>query len=826
MGASLVVCAGTAFVAGGLILLEFGLTRVYAFLFPGSGVFALLALASSGLVTGGLVAHRLGWDQARRASLAAVGAALAGLLFAGAIAAALALVIVNSALVDGLVAYLAYGCAGVALAAAYTQVPGRAGAVFAAQLAGGGLAAACAPPLLDAVGPVNAGLGGAAAVAAGGLCHAAIAAWRAARAQAGAATSEGEDEEGRLGRVGGVLVSVVGGVLALATIALLPLNAGTGLIRVAPGDVASPKPLFASVQDSQAPERVSYTEWDSVGRVDVADPVNNPDAKWLYLDGDVVGLMHRTGSPAAAAMAGDIGFLPFALPGTRDKVLIIGGGGGQEIAMALAAGATEVVVAEPAPGVSRAAQQVPGFSGSLYSNAAVRTVVDDGRTFLRSTDEQFDVIYLTLSSGAVTQPGGVTSGSYLYTLEAFDDYLNHLRQDGRIAIRLRDEHEFLRAFNTAFQSLTRRGSTPLEAIRRLLAVNNQLVAQQQGGGIALPLLTIRKTPYIESEARAIFETLQGSPYPPLFVPFLEESSPLGGLAGAFVVEEAGPPVVEAQAPYRISPATDSSPFFFYAGKGIPWALVIAAVFVAAVTGGLLFLARRPAADVVDTASATAAEAAAFLDDEVPWRFVGFVLLVGAGTALVQLPYPHQVFLLVGRPELAAAIVPAALLIGGALGAALSQRVSVGVLRPFIGWAALGAGLYAVALMELMPMAAQAAAGEDLTARAATAAALLAPLGVALGVPFPCAVRLLAGAQRGSWAALLWALAAAAAAASSLLALAAGMAWSFAVPTAMGALCLLAAFLMAGLRFLVVDEPAAVREPVLADTSQFRPPAVS
>jgi hypothetical protein len=53
-----------------------------------------------------------------------------------------------------------------------------------------------------------------------------------------------------------------------------------------------------------------------------------------------------------------------------------------------------------------------------------------------------------------------------------------------------------------------------------------------------------------------------------------------------------------------------------------------------------------------------------------------------------------------------------------------------------------------------------------------------------------------------------------------------MAWSFAVPTAMGALCLLAAFLMAGLRFLVVDEPAAVREPVLADTSQFRPPAVS
>ena len=59
MGAPLVVCAGTAFVAAGLMLLEFGLTRVYAFLFPGSGVFALVALASSGLATGGL--GRPGW---------------------------------------------------------------------------------------------------------------------------------------------------------------------------------------------------------------------------------------------------------------------------------------------------------------------------------------------------------------------------------------------------------------------------------------------------------------------------------------------------------------------------------------------------------------------------------------------------------------------------------------------------------------------------------------------------------------------------------------------------------------------------------------------
>lgn len=820
MGTALVVCAGTAFVAAGLMLLEFCLTRFYAFLFPGSGVFVLLALASSGLATGALAAHRLGWDPARRSRLAAGAASLAGVLAAGAIVAALLLAAVNSPVLDAFVAYLAYVGAGAALAAAYAQAPSRAGGVFAAQLAGGGLAAALTPMFLDATGPVNIGLAAAAALAAGSLCHALIVARETVRSRSSLGDTSVDDEGGGLGRYAGALGPAIGGVLALATIALFPLNLATGLVRVEAAAVASPKPLFASIQDSSAPERVTYTSWDSVGRVDVTDPASSQDAKWLYLDGEVVGLMHRTGSAADAASRSDIGYLPFTLPGTRDKVLVIGGGGGQEIAMALAAGATEVVVVEGAPGVSRAAQQYPDFSGSLYGHAAVRTVQTDGRTFLRSTDEQFDVIYVTLSNGVVTQPAGATSGSYLYTLEAFDDYLDHLRQDGRIAVRLRDEHELLRAFNTAFQSLTRRGSTPVQAIRRLLAVNHQPLAEQQGGGIALPLLTIRRTPYVEDEARAIFEVLRESPYPPLFVPFLEQLSPLG----AFAVEEAGPPMVEAQAPYRISPATDSSPFFFYAGKGIPWPLVAAAALVAAVTGALLFFLRRPGADAIELSPA--AEVAAYLDDDVPWRFVGFIVLSSAGAAFLQLPYPHQLSLLVGRPELTAAIVPASLLFGGALGAGLSQRVSIGLLRPVIGWAALGAGLYAVALLELLPMAAQAAAGRDLTVRSATTVALLAPLGVALGVPFPCAIRLLARARRGSWATLLWAVAAVGATVSSLLALAAGIAWSFTAATVLGALCFFGAFLMAGLRMLVVDQPVAEVAPTLADTRQFRPPAVS
>jgi SAM-dependent methyltransferase len=651
-----------------------------------------------------------------------------------------------------------------------------------------------------------------------------------AREPAGRGAEQVEDEEGIDGvrwpwrRFAGLLVPAAGTVLALAAAGSLPLSLARGGWAPAAGSVASAKSLFASVRDPSAGERTVYSVWDGFGRTDVTEPATTSDLKWVYVDGSVAGLMPRAdSSTAAAALTADLAYLPFSLPGTRDKVLVIGAGGGQEIAMALAAGAREVVATEASPGVIRAGRRFAAFNGGVFDHPAVRVVNQDGRTYLRSADEQFDVIYVTLAASGVAQPAGTASGRYLYTLEAFGDYLDHLRQDGRLALKVRDEHELTRAFNTAFQALTRRGATPVQAIRRLLAVNDQPLAQRQGVAVALPVLTMRKTPYLEDEARAVFEALRQTPYTPLFVPFLEQLSPLG----AFAVEEIGPAAIEAGAPYEIRPASDASPFFFYAGKGPPGLLVIAPVLVLAATGVVLLLARRPGVEAIDpdAAGGVPAEAAAFLEDEVPWRFVGFVALVAAGAELVQLPAIHRLGLLVGEPARSATVALAGLLLGGAAGSVLAQRVAPAALRPAIGWAALGTGLYAVGLLELLPMADVAAAGLAPAGRAAVAAGLIAPLGVGIGVPFPSAVRLLATARRGAWAALLWSVAALAGAVASFVALALGMAWSFTLATALGACCAFGAFMMAGLRLLAADD-AAVETPSAdgADTARFRRPA--
>jgi protein-L-isoaspartate O-methyltransferase len=588
---------------------------------------------------------------------------------------------------------------------------------------------------------------------------------------------------------------VVVGLLAF------PLNLTTGLLVLDPARVNSPKSLFASIQDPQQRELPVYGTWDSYARIDVTEPVSTNDYKWVYQDGVPVGALHRgaTGGASADALKQDIGYLPYLLPGSHDRVLVVGAGTGPEVLGAVVAGAQEVVATEASAGLLRATGRFAGYTGDPLGNPAVRVINQDGRSFLRSGGEQFDVIYISLAAGGVAQPAGVTSGSYLYTREAFEDYVQHLRQDGRLVIQLRDEQELTRAFDTAFQTFTRRGASPVDAIRRLLAVNDGPLAQQSGANVALPLLIVRKTPYLEDEARATFDALRQTPYPPLFVPYLETLSPLG----AFAADGLGPGAIESQAPFRVSPATDASPFFFESDKGPPWFFLAAPTLLLLLTGGVALLTRRPALEAIDPDADVPDPAAAFLEDDTPWRFVVFVAVGAGGLALVLLPLLHRLPLLVGDPTLGLPLGLSALALSAALGSLLTLAVGPAQLRQATGWATLAAALLAVAALELVPMAEEALRGQGQTARLLAAVAIALPFGVCAGVFYPAVARTLAAAGRGGWVALLWGVGVLAAAGGAFLAFALGVSLSFTWAVLLGAACLIAAFLMAGLRWLVV-----------------------
>lgn len=64
------------------------------------------------------------------------------------------------------------------------------------------------------------------------------------------------------------------------------------------------------------------------------------------------------------------------------------------------------------------------FSGSIYADPRVRVTVDDGRNFVRRSNQQYDVIQASLvDTWAATAAGAYTlTENTLYTVEAFEDW--------------------------------------------------------------------------------------------------------------------------------------------------------------------------------------------------------------------------------------------------------------------------------------------------------------------------------------------------------------------------------------------------------------------
>ena len=118
--------------------------------------------------------------------------------------------------------------------------------------------------------------------------------------------------------------------------------------------------------------------------------------------------------------------LPYVIrPGA--KTLIIGPGGGWDVARALASGSRDITGVEINPIIAETImrERFPQLSQRLYFRPEVHIVVEDGRSFVRRSTEKYQVLQATLvDTWASTAAGAFAlSENNLYTTDAFDDYL-------------------------------------------------------------------------------------------------------------------------------------------------------------------------------------------------------------------------------------------------------------------------------------------------------------------------------------------------------------------------------------------------------------------
>lgn len=117
-------------------------------------------------------------------------------------------------------------------------------------------------------------------------------------------------------------------------------------------------------------------------------------------------------------------------PGPLDRVLVVGAGSGNDVAVALEHGARHVDAVEIDPVLL--ARGMSMHPENPYGDPRVVPHIDDGRAFLERTRGLYDLIVFALpdSMTLVSGQAGLRLESYLFTAEAFETVRERLKPDG------------------------------------------------------------------------------------------------------------------------------------------------------------------------------------------------------------------------------------------------------------------------------------------------------------------------------------------------------------------------------------------------------------
>jgi hypothetical protein len=116
------------------------------------------------------------------------------------------------------------------------------------------------------------------------------------------------------------------------------------------------------------------------------------------------------------------------------NVLIIGAGSGNDVAAALAHGATHVDAVEIDPAIYNIGRAE--HPNHPYQDPRVTIHIDDGRSFVRKTSQQYDLVVYALVDSLVLHSGysNLRLESFLFTHEAFEDVHARLKPGGMFAV--------------------------------------------------------------------------------------------------------------------------------------------------------------------------------------------------------------------------------------------------------------------------------------------------------------------------------------------------------------------------------------------------------
>ncbi len=476
--------------------------------------------------------------------------------------------------------------------------------------------------------------------------------------------------------------------------------------------------------DRQERAPVTYTHWDALSKVKIYEYDTN---YWgLNIDNvansPVYGFDGNWNRPDSLLFQFGIDVQYLIQQNDSCVFLSLGAGGGVDVLQALQYGAEEIHAVEINGHINEMMKSgmLADFSGHIYSDPRVIVATEDARSYVKRFPKTFDLIY-SLSSNtfaALASGAFAMAENYLFTVEAFQDYWNSLSDNGFMMM----EHQFYtpRLVAELVEALEAEG---IHDCRQHFAVYNLPQLNRK-------MILLGKQPLTEEIRYSAFFELTAENYEYIHLLYPPADSLKDNLINRIVLN--GWESEADGAPIDISPCTDDCPFTAQLGLwrsfsleklkqlspydffGFPISKLLTLIIIILVLCIVLplnllpMLSKRPGLK------------------PVPWLYF---FLIGMGFMMVEVILIQKYALFIGSSLHSILTVLITLLIMSGIGSRFS-----GIMPERTVFLAISAMLAFEILV--VPGIFSWFGHWPLSARIATAAVILAPLGFFMGMPFP------------------------------------------------------------------------------------------
>ncbi len=538
------------------------------------------------------------------------------------------------------------------------------------------------------------------------------------------------------------------------------------------------------------------------------------------------------GLSTVTSRKGDLSFLshlPSSLPYRLRRggdVFVVDPGGGMEVLSALENGAREVSGSETRGIVLSAMKEsLSSFSGGLYNELKIRHGY--GRNVLKGSGRRFDIIQLPLTDTLGSSSSGIMGmqEEYNLTVEAFSDYIKHLKKDGFVSSSIyllpppRQELKLLATIAEALELTSPSPQSPPVKGGEATFIPSPLAGfmpgwvEGQGEGefsstkAAKRIIAIRSWGVLTilakngvvnaSDIETVKNFCREERFDMVWYPGMKEDE--ANIYNKFpeplyhrffrMIFEGDKERFYRDYIFDVRPATDDRPFFgqtfkmtrmkeTYEGVGrkwgilieggylLPWILIQAVVASAILIMTPLLLSKRALRQAQGERGA---------GGKALLAITTYFSAIGVGFMFLEISIMQRMIPVLGEPVYAISAVLFTLLLSTGIGSYLSgrfrvtERYSIHVL--------LMVPVLAILYLFIMGTATEKVAGMTIIIRFVLTFLLFSPLGIVMGIPFPTGMSILGRKQPEliPWA---WCINGSFSVISSVLAMMAALAWGF------------------------------------------------